>query len=40
VAGAGAASVFAEDEVERPVELILDAPVAAHGVRELFPIQS
>jgi hypothetical protein len=34
------ALVFAEDDVEHPVELILDASVAAHGVRELFPIQS
>ena len=41
VAGAGAALVFAEDDVEpfgpelmaegHPVELIFDAPVAAHG---------
>ena len=39
VAGAGAAWVFAEDDVEHPVELVLDAPVAADGSREFLRIQ-
>ena len=34
VAGAGAALVFAEEDVEHLVELVFHAPVAAHGVRE------
>ena len=40
VAGAGAALVFAEDHVEHPVELVFDAPVAAHGAGEPGRIQT
>ena len=37
VAGAGAARVLAEGDIEDPMALVLDGPVAAHGLGEENP---
>ena len=39
VARAGAAEVLAEDDVQDPVALVLDGPVAAHGLGEESDVQ-
>ena len=38
VFSSGAVLVFAEDDVEAPVQTIFDAPVLAHSVRKLFHV--